>query len=118
MLDAPPLADALCHDPVLRHLKLVALPSDDSLLPRWDAAALLLALRPLENLLLLFCVWHLGHIAPARPLAAHVTRARPLPCAVLPCPAPVQGRPARLPTLGPVAAAQYSLWRRPGGIHA
>jgi hypothetical protein len=41
VLDAPPLADALCHDPVLRHLKLVALPSDDSLLPRCGAALLL-----------------------------------------------------------------------------
>jgi hypothetical protein len=41
VLDAPPLADALCHDPVLRHLKLVALPSDDSLLPRCGATLLL-----------------------------------------------------------------------------
>ncbi|PSC72831.1 60S ribosomal export NMD3-like [Micractinium conductrix] len=37
VLDAPPLADAICHDPVLRHLKLVALASNDSLLPRGGA---------------------------------------------------------------------------------
>ncbi|KAL4443720.1 hypothetical protein ABPG75_011457 [Micractinium tetrahymenae] len=34
VLDAPPLADAICHDPLLRRLKLVALASDDTLLPR------------------------------------------------------------------------------------
>eukprot|EP00887_Chlorella_sp_A99_P002052 scaffold18.g2052.t1 len=34
VLDAPPLPDALCHDPLLSHLKLIALPSDNSLLPR------------------------------------------------------------------------------------
>lgn len=34
VLDAPPLAEALCHDPRLRALKMVALPSDESLLPR------------------------------------------------------------------------------------
>lgn len=38
ILDAPPLADAICHDLVLKRLKLIALPSDDSLLPRWGAA--------------------------------------------------------------------------------
>lgn len=37
MLDAPPLAEAVCHDPRLRALKLVALASDDSLLPRGGA---------------------------------------------------------------------------------
>lgn len=35
ILDAPPLAEAICQDPLLKRLKLVALPSDDSLLPRW-----------------------------------------------------------------------------------
>ena len=39
VLDAPPLADALAHDPLLRPLKLVAMPSDDSLLPRWVLCA-------------------------------------------------------------------------------
>lgn len=34
ILDAPPLADAICHDPLLKPLKLIAAPSDDSLLPR------------------------------------------------------------------------------------
>lgn len=37
MLDAPPLADAICHDPLLSRLKLIALASDDSLLPRGGA---------------------------------------------------------------------------------
>lgn len=34
ILDAPPLADAICHDPLLKPLKLIAAPSDESLLPR------------------------------------------------------------------------------------
>lgn len=35
ILDAPALADAICHDPLLGRLKLIAQPgSDDSLLPR------------------------------------------------------------------------------------
>lgn len=34
VLDAPALADAICHDPLLGRLKLVALASDDTLLPR------------------------------------------------------------------------------------
>ncbi|KAL4447190.1 hypothetical protein ABPG77_007223 [Micractinium sp. CCAP 211/92] len=37
VLDAPPLADAICHDPLLSRLKLIALASDDSLLPRGGA---------------------------------------------------------------------------------
>jgi pullulanase/glycogen debranching enzyme len=34
ILDAPPLADAICHDPLLKPLKLIAAPGDESLLPR------------------------------------------------------------------------------------
>lgn len=34
MLDAPPLPDALCHDPVLSRVKLIAAPTNDALLPR------------------------------------------------------------------------------------
>lgn len=37
ILDAPPLADAICHDPILKPLKLIAAPSDESLLPRSGA---------------------------------------------------------------------------------
>eukprot|EP00983_Pelagomonas_calceolata_P030693 964171-Pelagomonas_calceolata.AAC.1 len=34
VLDNPPLAEDICHDPVLRGLKLVAAPGDSNLLPR------------------------------------------------------------------------------------
>ena len=34
VLDAPPLVEAIAHDPRLRALKLIAAPGDDALLPR------------------------------------------------------------------------------------
>lgn len=37
VVDGPPLADMLCHDPLLSHTKLIAAPSDESLLPRGGA---------------------------------------------------------------------------------
>lgn len=37
VMDAPPLADALAMDPALSHLKLIAAPSDEKLLPRGGA---------------------------------------------------------------------------------
>jgi len=37
VLDAPAIADALCHDPILARVKLIAAPSEDTLLPRGGA---------------------------------------------------------------------------------
>lgn len=37
MLDCPPLAEDITADPLLRHLKMIAQPLDDGLLPRGGA---------------------------------------------------------------------------------